>query len=107
MTAFVEGCEVEEGTWSGHPHWTCDRCGLSTVDRDNAVRRCQAVREQRPQTLTSDAGLLGPDGKALPESESDWPKHVGGGWYELQDGSKVQGYEDAVKAAGPQTHDEA
>lgn len=24
------------------------------------------------------------------------PKHVGGGWYELSDGSRVQGKDDAV-----------
>lgn len=34
-----------------------------------------------------------------PEGErAIYPKHVGGGWYELPDGSRVQGKEDAEQA---------
>jgi len=35
---------------------------------------------------------------ALPEQkESEWPKHVGGGYYELSNGKKVRGKESALK----------
>ncbi|MFJ8529641.1 hypothetical protein [Bacillus sp. NPDC094106] len=30
------------------------------------------------------------------ETYSDVPKHTGGGWYELSNGEKVQGKEDAI-----------
>jgi hypothetical protein len=32
------------------------------------------------------------------DSEEDWPKHVGGGHYELPDGNKVKGKDNALKA---------
>ena len=28
----------------------------------------------------------------------EWPKHTGGGWYELSNGEKVQGKEEALEA---------
>lgn len=32
------------------------------------------------------------------ETESEFPKHTGGGWYELSNGEKVQGKEEAIQA---------
>ncbi|QNG60386.1 hypothetical protein H4O14_02340 [Bacillus sp. PAMC26568] len=32
------------------------------------------------------------------EPKGEFPKHTGGGWYELADGSKVQGKEEAIAA---------
>ncbi|WP_130807652.1 hypothetical protein [Senegalia massiliensis] len=29
---------------------------------------------------------------------TDFPKHTGGGWYELSNGEKIQGKEEALKA---------
>lgn len=34
------------------------------------------------------------------EPEQKEPKHVGGGWYELPDGSRIKGKEEALKALG-------
>lgn len=34
------------------------------------------------------------------EDEQDFPKHVGGGWYELSNGERVQGKEEAEKLEG-------
>lgn len=33
-----------------------------------------------------------------PENEETFPKHTGGGWYELSNGEKVQGKDDAEAA---------
>lgn len=35
----------------------------------------------------------------LPANQEE-PKHVGGGWYELPDGSRIKGKEEALKALG-------
>lgn len=32
--------------------------------------------------------------------DEDFPKHVGGGWYELSNGERVQGKEEAIKKEG-------
>ena len=32
------------------------------------------------------------------DSENEFPKHTGGGWYELSNGDKIQGQDDAIKA---------
>lgn len=61
--------------------------------------------------------LLGVAGTAIPwaqaeacglvsGSSADFPKHVGGGYYELSDGSKVKGKKDA-KAAEKQLHEQS
>lgn len=53
--------------------------------------------------------LLGNVGKKLPldvarefglveAKASEFPKHAGGGWYDLSDGSRVQGKDDAIAA---------
>lgn len=34
------------------------------------------------------------------ESSIAFPKHVGGGWYELSNGERVQGKEEAIKKEG-------
>ena len=34
------------------------------------------------------------------EVKQDFPKHVGGGWYELSNGERVQGKEEALKEEG-------
>ena len=34
----------------------------------------------------------------LEEVKQDFPKHVGGGWYELSNGEKVQGKQEAEEA---------
>jgi len=32
------------------------------------------------------------------EDKQDFPKHVGGGWYELSNGERVQGKDEAIEA---------
>ena len=34
------------------------------------------------------------------EEVEQFPKHVGGGWYELSNGERVQGKEEALKEEG-------
>ena len=37
------------------------------------------------------------------ERVTDYPVHVGGGWYELEDGRRIQGKEEAMAAASEDT----
>lgn len=97
----MSDCEVEVGKWRDADLYRCARCDISTVDEAAYLRRCEARRGQR---FTSAAGLLGPSGEPLP---SDEPKHVGGGWWELPSGERVQGREAAEEAMRPTSHDEA
>lgn len=47
------------------------------------------IKEQKIETAT----------QPKPETATiKYPKHVGGGWYELSNGEKVQGKEEAIKA---------
>lgn len=41
---------------------------------------------------------LGHIGKQVEEVKQDFPKHIGGGWYELSNGERVQGKEEAEEA---------
>jgi hypothetical protein len=43
-----------------------------------------------------DKGFLEKDETVTDENE--YPKHTGGGWYELPDGQKIQGKEEALAA---------
>lgn len=47
-----------------------------------------------------DKGFLSEESKQTPRKEdnSDYPNHVGGGYYELSNGEKVKGKEEAQKA---------
>ncbi len=65
----------------------------------------QAVPAGHPDGVA----LLGAAGRTIPWAEavacglaadtsSDYPQHVGGGWYELSDGSRVKGKDDAAAA---------
>lgn len=37
---------------------------------------------------------------SVDEEVEQYPKHVGGGWYELSNGERVQGKEEALKEVG-------
>ena len=37
---------------------------------------------------------------SVDEETEQYPKHVGGGWYELSNGERVQGKEEAIKKEG-------
>lgn len=94
-------CQLTEGTWGGHPHFRCRACNIATLDEAAARRRCQ-LTSPAPAAVTSER-ILGPDGDpAVLE-----PRHVGGGWWELPNGQRVQGREEAVRAMNPEpeTHD--
>ena len=39
-----------------------------------------------------------PASTAAPEATDEFPKHTGGGWYELSNGEKVQGKTEALEA---------
>lgn len=38
------------------------------------------------------------DKKSSKSKQSNFPKHIGGGWYELSNGEKIQGKDDALQA---------
>jgi hypothetical protein len=97
----MSDCEVEVAKWRDNDLYRCHRCNIRTVDEAAYLRRCHARREPR---ATSNTGLLGPTGQPLP---SDEPQPVGGGWYELPTGERVQGREAAIEAMQPTSHDEA
>lgn len=65
----------------------------------------QVVIEQKEKALDADANSETDDSsdssdKAETHDESDpeFPKHLGKGWYELPDGSQVQGKKNALEA---------
>ena len=37
---------------------------------------------------------------SVDEEVEQFPKHVGGGWYELSNGERVQGKDEAIKEEG-------
>lgn len=101
-------CEVKVGQWMGHPHWECVPCGITTTDEQSWPRRCQ-MRSPTGR-LESATGLLGPTGEALPRPQTepgthDEPTYVGGGWYELADGTRIQGLDNAIEEQAT-THDQ-
>ena len=51
-------------------------------------------RRARMEEAQEEAGVQ----TAQKTEEAEFPKHTGGGWYELSSGEKVQGKEDAEKA---------
>lgn len=53
----------------------------------------QVVIEQKETELDADANSETHD-----ESDPEFPKHLGKGWYELPDGSQVQGKKNALEA---------
>lgn len=61
-------CDLREGTWKGHTLYQCKTCHVSTLDKAVLESRCKSFQTEKPQRpLTSDTGLLGPDGRPLPE----------------------------------------
>ncbi len=53
--------------------------------------------EEKQAIRFCEAGIAYPTKEKQVETAS-FPKHTGGGWYELSDGSKVQGKEEAIAA---------
>lgn len=53
--------------------------------------------EQKQAIRFCEAGIAYPAKEKQTETSS-FPKHTGGGWHELSDGSKVQGKEEAIAA---------
>ena len=50
-------------------------------------------------SFLQDNGFLGEEIPVKPEEKDDkFPKHTGGGWYQLSNGDKVQGKEEADAA---------
>ena len=47
-----------------------------------------------------ETAMVAPEVETATKPASKIPKHVGGGWYELPDGERVQGKENALKALG-------
>lgn len=65
----------------------------------------QAVPAGHPEAKV----LLGPAGRLIPQAQAvalgligdstgNYPKHLGGGWYELSTGERIQGKDDAAAA---------
>ncbi|MBW4083525.1 hypothetical protein [Paenibacillus sp. S150] len=53
---------------------------------------------ERKEVLRA-AGVIGKEDKSA-SAQDKWPKHVGGGVYELSNGERVKGKEDAEEAEG-------
>lgn len=68
---------------------------VADFEEEQAIRFCEAgiarpVKEKDVETANNT------ENKATPDQE--YPKHTGGGWYKLSDGTKVQGKEEAIEA---------
>jgi len=64
-------------------------------EEEQAIRFCEAgiarpVKEKDVETAAKDENNA--------EVEQEYPKHTGGGWYELSNGEKIQGKEEAIAA---------
>ena len=86
------------------------RCGLTNkIIEPGGVVTCP---DEHWYKILHNAGVLGDEVKELetasvkPQTQKavtntrKAPKHIGGGWYELPNGKKVQGKENAIKATG-------
>lgn len=59
----------------------------------------EETNQEKAENLKADGFLEDKEVKAdNPPKLPEWPKHTGGGWYELSNGEKVQGKEEAVEA---------
>ena len=55
--------------------------------------------EERTQFLLSKGFIQANEGtQSDDEGDNDFPKHTGGGYYELSNGEKVKGKEEAIEA---------
>ena len=98
----MSDCEVEVGEWRSRPHYHCHRCNIRTLSNAVVASRCQATGTAEPLTTVAQ-GLLGPDGDPIPTTE---PEPLGGGWYQLPNGERVQGKDAAEQAMSPTAHDQ-
>lgn len=80
VTKFRDSLRNKELQIPGHPY---DVTGLD---------------EERIAHLTSPVEALNGEVAIKLVESSKHPKHTGGGWYELSDGSKIQGKEEAYEA---------
>lgn len=71
------------------------------VYKRNSIYPGESVSKERLKELTTKNNS---QNKVLIEKvesaggQEDFPKHTGGGWYELSNGEKVKGKDEAVKA---------
>lgn len=80
VTKFRDTLRNKELQIPGHPY---DVTGLD---------------EERIEYLTSPVEALNGEVAIKLVETNEYPKHTGGGWYELSDGTKVQGKEEAYDA---------
>jgi len=57
----------------------------------NSTKHGQLV--ERPEEENQEV-----EGEETSIDKKDFPKHTGGGWYELSNGKKIQGKEEAISA---------
>ena len=67
------------------PKYAYSRGEVAEFNKKEAIRLCEK-------------GIAQPLKEKVTETSSKFPKHTGGGWYELSNGEKVQGKEHAVAA---------
>jgi len=67
------------------PAYSYSKGDIVEFPKKEAIRLCEA-------------GIAQPVKEKVTETASKFPKHTGGGWYELSNGEKVQGKEHAVAA---------
>lgn len=54
--------------------------------------------EKRKAELVEKGYLADDDGQDEQTDDESYPKHVGGGWYELPNGERVKGKDEAIAA---------
>ncbi|MDL4842832.1 hypothetical protein [Aquibacillus rhizosphaerae] len=72
---------------------------LASEDNDREMVLIEEVVE--PNEGNSDEGNLAEDATEQTEAtlgDEEFPKHTGGGWFELSNGEKIQGKEEALEA---------
>lgn len=68
-----------------------------TPDKPYATEGPDATEERKAELVKK--GYLAADGGQVDQTENETdPKHVGGGWYELPNGERVKGKDEAIAA---------
>jgi len=68
---------------------------VATFEEEQAIKFCEAgiarpVKEKDIETAAKDDNVE--------TNGQEYPKHTGGGWYELSNGEKIQGKDHAIAA---------
>ncbi len=72
---------------------------IAEVDDKTAIHWVKAgLAEPVDAKQFENAVIEPPENAALKAAKDKYPKHIGGGWYELPNGEKVKGKDEALEA---------